>query len=130
MRQLFVLDPLRQINPEKDSSAALMQAAYRAGDEVWVCTPSDLIARGEEPLAMATPVMPEPWITAGPSERLLLTGFDAIWMRKDPPVDEAYLYATHLLEVAEMSLFHVQIPSEVNLFRMVFGIESRFHQVF
>ena len=101
MRQLFVLDPLRQINPEKDSSAALMQAAYRAGDEVWVCTPSDLSARGEEPLAMATPVMPEPWITAGPSERLLLTGFDAIWMRKDPPVDEAYLYATHLLEVAE-----------------------------
>ena len=101
MRQLFVLDPLRQINPEKDSSAALMQAAQRAGDELWVCTPSDLIARGEEPLAMAIPVTPEPWITAGPAERLLLTGFDAIWMRKDPPVDEAYLYATHLLEVAE-----------------------------
>ncbi|WP_028953012.1 glutathione synthase [Synechococcus sp. CC9616] len=101
MRQLFVLDPLRQINPEKDSSAALMQAAHRAGDELWACTPSDLIARGEEPLAMATPVTPDPWITTGPCERLLLTGFDAIWMRKDPPVDEAYLYATHLLEVAE-----------------------------
>ena len=101
MRQLFVLDPLRQINPEKDSSAALMQAAHRAGDEIWVCTPSDLIARSEEPLAMATPVTPDPWMTTGPCERLLLTGFDAIWMRKDPPVDEAYLYATHLLEVAE-----------------------------
>ena len=35
MRQLFVLDPLGQINPAKDSSAALMQAAHRAGDEVW-----------------------------------------------------------------------------------------------
>ena len=31
MRQLFVLDPLGQINPAKDSSAALMQAAHRAG---------------------------------------------------------------------------------------------------
>ena len=101
MRQLFVLDPLRQINPEKDSSAALMQAAQRAGDEVWACCPSDLIARGDEPLAMATPVTPEPWLTTGPGERLLLTGFDAIWMRKDPPVDEAFLYATHLLDVAE-----------------------------
>ena len=101
MRQLFVLDPLRQINPEKDSSAALMQAAQRAGDEVWACCPSDLIARADEPLAMATPVTPEPWITTGPGERLLLTGFDAIWMRKDPPVDEAFLYATHLLDVAE-----------------------------
>ena len=40
MRQLFVLDPLGQINPAKDSSAALMQAAHRAGDEVWACTVS------------------------------------------------------------------------------------------
>ena len=101
MRQLFVLDPLRQINPAKDSSAALMQAAQRAGDEVWACTPSDLIARGDEPLAMAVPVTAEPWIGIGACERQSLTGFDVIWMRKDPPVDEAYLYATHLLEVAE-----------------------------
>ena len=101
MRQLFVLDLLQQINPLKDSSAALMQAAQRSGDEVWACTPADLIARGDEPLAMALPVTPEPWITIGASERQCLTGFDVIWMRKDPPVDEAYLYATHLLEVAE-----------------------------
>ena len=101
MRQLFVLDPLGQINPAKDSSAALMQAAHRAGDEVWACTPSDLIARGDEPLAIALPVTPEPWITVGVAERQALAGFDVIWMRKDPPVDEAYLYATHLLEVAE-----------------------------
>ncbi|MED5320770.1 MAG: glutathione synthase, partial [Cyanobacteriota bacterium] len=101
MRQLFVLDPLGQINPAKDSSAALMQAAHRAGDEVWACTPSDLIARGDEPLAIALPVTPEPWITFGVAERQALAGFDVIWMRKDPPVDEAYLYATHLLEVAE-----------------------------
>jgi len=68
---------------------------------VWACTPSDLIARGDEPLAIALPVTPEPWITVGVAERQALAGFDVIWMRKDPPVDEAYLYATHLLEVAE-----------------------------
>ena len=101
MRQLFVLDPLRQINPDKDSTAALMQAAQRGGHAIWACTPSDLIARADEPLAMAVPVTPDPWISVGSAERQSLAGFDVIWMRKDPPVDEAYLYATHLLEVAE-----------------------------
>ena len=99
MRQLFVLDPLQQVRPEKDSTAALMQAAQRAGDDVWACTPSDLIARGDEPLAVALPVTPDPWIGVGAPERQSLAGFDVIWMRKDPPVDEAYLYATHLLDM-------------------------------
>ena len=38
MRHLFVLDPLDRINPAKDSTAALMQAASRAALEVWVVT--------------------------------------------------------------------------------------------
>ena len=101
MRHLFVLDPLDRINPLKDSTAALMQAATRASLEVWACTPADLIALGDEPLAMASPVQPDPWISIGERERLPLTTFQVIWMRKDPPVDEAYLYATHLLDVAE-----------------------------
>ena len=50
---------------------------------------------------MASPVQPDPWISVGERERLPLATFQVIWMRKDPPVDEAYLYATHLLEVAE-----------------------------
>ena len=54
MRQLFVLDPLSQIRPEKDSTAALMQAAQRAGDDIWACTPSDLIARGDEPMSSSS----------------------------------------------------------------------------
>lgn len=101
MRQLFVMDPLERINPAKDSTAALMQAAQRAGHEVWASTPADLIALGDEPLAVAVPVQSEPWLTIGAPKRQQLQSFDAIWMRKDPPVDEAYLYATHLLELAE-----------------------------
>ena len=101
MRQLFVLDPLDRINPEKDSTAALMQAAQRSGHEVWACTPADLIAMGDEPLVVAVPVEPDPWVSIGDPERCPLNRFGAIWMRKDPPVDEAYLYATHLLDVAE-----------------------------
>ena len=116
--QLFVIDPITQLRPTKDSSVALMQAAQRAGQQVWVCTPAQLAVRGSdaahEPLALAQPVrladihptpegweLPQPWFEAEPPRWLPLTAFPRVWMRKDPPVDEAYLYATHLLELAE-----------------------------
>jgi glutathione synthase len=108
--QLFVIDPIARLNPAKDSSVALMQAAERAGLPVWVCTPADLTAaerpgpvagRGHGTWVVATPVTCEPWYGLGESQRLPLESFAHVWMRKDPPVDEAYLYATHLLEMAE-----------------------------
>ena len=101
MKQLFVLDPIENINPKKDSSAALMQAASRADIDVWICTPSDLQARGDDAWVVSNKVNCEPWINVQSPRSLPLRDFSCIWMRKDPPVDEAFLYATHLLEVAE-----------------------------
>lgn len=114
---LFVLDPIQRLRPTKDTSVALMQAAQRAGEQVWVATPADLsvtgLEPGHEPLVRAQPLelahirptadgweLPEPWCTAGEPRLLPLGEFPYVWMRKDPPVDEAYLYATHLLELA------------------------------
>jgi glutathione synthase len=120
--QLFVIDPIARLNPAKDSSVALMQAAQRAGLNVWVCTPADLSAAespgrpggGHAAWVMAQPVIlepmeasaegwsvPEPWAIPGTPQLLPLDHFRWVWMRKDPPVDEAYLYATHLLELWE-----------------------------
>ena len=112
--QLFVIDPIARLRPTKDSSVALMQAAQRAGQQVWVATPADLAARGGEPEVCAQPLrladirptasgwdLPEPWFEAGEPRWLPLASFPHVWMRKDPPVDEAYLYATHLLELGE-----------------------------
>jgi glutathione synthase len=45
--------------------------------------------------------LPDLWFEAGDPRWLPLAQFPRVWMRKDPPVDEAYLYATHLLELAE-----------------------------
>ena len=101
MKQLFILDPIEQINPIKDSSAAIMEAVERATIEVWICTPSDLQARGDTSWVVARSVNTEPWIEVHHSQSLPLSEFQCIWIRKDPPVDEAFLYATHLLEVAE-----------------------------
>ena len=108
--QLFVIDPIARLNPAKDSSVALMQAAERAGLPVWVCTLADLSAaerpgpvpgRGHAAWVLATPATCEPWYCLGEPQRVSLEAFAHVWMRKDPPVDEAYLYATHLLELAE-----------------------------
>ncbi len=108
--QLFVIDPIARLNPAKDSSVALMQAAERAGRPVWVCTLADLSAaerpgpasgQGHGTWVLATPATCEPWYALGEPQRLPLQSFAHVWMRKDPPVDEAYLYATHLLELAE-----------------------------
>jgi glutathione synthase len=116
--QLFVVDPIERLRPTKDSSVALMQAAQRAGQQVWVCTPADLAVHGRDPahqpLVQAQPVrlaeirpsasgweLPEPWFEAAEPRWIPLAAFPQVWMRKDPPVDEAYLYATHLLELAE-----------------------------
>ena len=116
---LFVIDPIQRLNPAKDSSVALMQAAQRAGCAVWVCTPADLSAQAHSggahttwaraqavELAAISPGpdgwhVPDPWFQLQPPRHLALEAFTQVWMRKDPPVDEAYLYATHLLEMAE-----------------------------
>ncbi|MCP9888046.1 glutathione synthase [Cyanobium sp. ATX 6A2] len=103
--QLFVIDPIERLNPAKDSSVALMQAAERAGLPVWVATTTALLARktGRDHTAWvwARPVRTQPWHELGDAQLLPLAAFAHVWMRKDPPVDEAYLYATHLLELAE-----------------------------
>jgi glutathione synthase len=43
----------------------------------------------------------DPWFAEGVAEWRDLAEFDAVIMRTDPPFDQAYLYATWLLEMAE-----------------------------
>jgi glutathione synthase len=117
--QLFLMDPLERLNPAKDTSVALMQALQRAGGQAWCAELADLSAEphpdgGYGTWVRACPLqlmdmavqggqwqVPDPWFQRGLPQRLPLDGFTVVWMRKDPPVDEAYLYATHLLELGE-----------------------------
>ena len=63
MKFLFVIDPIKNINPLKDSSAALMQASSKKNIEIWSCTPQDLEARGDEVWASSVKVEVNPWIS-------------------------------------------------------------------
>lgn len=102
----WVIDPLKDLKPSKDSSLELMRVAAARGHRLFVIEPHDLGTQGEAPFAYAMPIgytsdstLPT-HLLEQPVERPL-HDFQAIVMRKDPPFDAEYLYATHLLELAE-----------------------------
>lgn len=105
MHIALIIDPLDSLKPYKDSSVAMMRAAQRRGHTVSIFEPGDMAVLNGEVSARATRLQVNDdnaqWYQPGESCRVLLQAFDAIIMRKDPPFDAEYLYATHLLEQAE-----------------------------
>lgn len=101
----IVMDPIQSINIKKDTSFAMLLEAQRRGYELWYMEMSDLsLLEGEAFGQMARLSVKEDangWFTLAESERRPLSSLDAILMRKDPPFDTEYIYATYLLERAE-----------------------------
>jgi len=104
----IVMDPLSQVDPDKDTTFALMLEAERRGHELWVihhrdlyCLDTDVRAIGRRAEVFRPSVASEPHHRFYESAPLALADFDAVWMRTDPPVDADYLYATHLLSLVE-----------------------------
>lgn len=108
MKLLFVADPLEDFKVHKDSTFAMMREAAARGHELHACETSHLLwARGGHVCARVRPVRltgaSDPWFEpSGFSDQTTnLTAFDAVIMRKDPPFNSEFFYATHLLEQAE-----------------------------
>lgn len=113
MNLLFVADPLASFKIYKDSTYAMMREADRRGHELWACAPADLTWSGGRVWANTRPVTLLPldreaehrpgagWFRLAEEAVRPLVEFEAVLMRKDPPFDQEYLYATYLLELAE-----------------------------
>jgi len=105
MKFAFILDPLETLKPKKDSSIAMMREASRRGHEVYALGMPDLYVESGTALARAVPLAIDEddagWYRAGGTEEVPLAFFDMVLMRKDPPFDAEYYYATLLLERAE-----------------------------
>jgi glutathione synthase len=116
MRFVFVMDPLDGVTHDKDTTFAFIQAAQARGHLSYHCLLRDLFIDDGEAWALAHPVhvLPEPpWIrldTKVGLEKLLLAEIDAVFMRKDPPFDRAYLYATLVLERARQKTLLINDP--------------------
>jgi len=101
----FILDPLLSLKAYKDSSVAMMRALGRRGHCLFALEPADIFWDARGTRARVVPLTLEaghdPWFCAGAPEERALKDFAATLMRKDPPFDMEYVYATYLLETAE-----------------------------
>ena len=103
---LFVADPLESFKTAKDSSFAMMREAAARGWSLLACEPSGLSwQRGGRVVARARRIAltggPHDWFRTLAEETVALADTGAVLMRKDPPFDSEYFYATHLLSQAE-----------------------------
>lgn len=99
---LFVMDPLERVSPTKDTTYALMRAAAARGHSLFFGEAKDLAQYGAVPWIRARPVAipgaagPFEWL--GEASMREVASFAAVWIRTDPPFDEAYVEATWILE--------------------------------
>ena len=119
MRLAFLIDPPASLNAKKDSSVALMRAAARDGDEVFILEKSGIIAApGELSLIVRRAAISEKdseWLSMSEAEKLPSGFFGAILLRLDPPLDSAFLHAALALEFSDSPVFNApQALREMN----------------
>ena len=100
---LFLTDTLEELDLKKDTSILMMEESIKLGFDVYQCLVEDLYAENSEVIVFAKKIT-----TAGTSEIKFedasthsIKTFKFSFMRKDPPVDEDYMNALHLLGLAQ-----------------------------
>ena len=106
MNILFVADPLETFKVYKDTTFSMMREAQRRGHRVAACEPRHLTWRSGDLVHAEVRDLQltgggDDWFQVLRTETRALKDFDAVLMRKDPPFDSEYFYATHLLSHAE-----------------------------
>jgi glutathione synthase len=106
MNILFVADPLESFKIYKDTTFSMMREAQRRGHRIAVCEPRHVSWRsGGRVHAWVREIRltgeRDDWFAETHTRVRNLCEFDAVLMRKDPPFDSEYFYATHLLEQAQ-----------------------------
>ena len=100
-----VMDPIDSINVKKDTTLAMMLAAQRRGWKLRYMELGDLFVRDGDAHARMRPIDvrddPHDWYALGEPHTGALASLDVILMRKDPPFDMEFVYATYILERAE-----------------------------
>ena len=93
MRWLVVLDPLDGLKPKTDTSLAVIKRARKEGIEVDTATIEQLYFE-EQARVMACGA-------DGTTQAQLLGSYDLVFMRKEPPYDMRFHYATQLLSLGD-----------------------------
>ncbi|ATG88697.1 glutathione synthase [Methylomonas koyamae] len=101
----MVMDPIDQINIKKDTSFAMLLEAQARGWELHYMELSDLFMHNGHAYARSRLLEVKrderQWHAFGAERQIELSELDVIMMRKDPPFNQEYIYATYILEQAE-----------------------------
>jgi len=100
----IVMDPIESITVRKDSSFAMLLEAQRRGWRIHYMEMNGLSLHDGEAVGhmrlLEVRDDPDDWFTLDAEVTRPLETLDVILMRKDPPFDMEYIYATYLLEQA------------------------------
>ncbi|MGL4860439.1 MAG: glutathione synthase [Enterobacteriaceae bacterium] len=103
----IVMDPIASIDYKKDTSLAMLLQAQQRGWQLYYMEMDDLylLAGTARARTRALTVQEDPdcWYQLQAPQDMALSELDVILMRKDPPFDTEYIYATYILELAEQS---------------------------
>lgn len=101
----IVMDPINQINLKKDTSFAMLLEAQKRGYQLFYMEMKDLFLSAGEAYATTHQLTvhndKQHWFDLHNEQVLALSELDVILMRKDPPFDTEFIYATYILERAE-----------------------------
>lgn len=102
---LMIMDPIESININKDTTWQLMLSAQNLDYELHYLIPGTLAISSLEPVGeIARIKLSEnkvPSYSLSKSKKSILSKFDYILMRIDPPVDNNYIYKTYILDLIE-----------------------------
>ncbi|XBC44328.1 MAG: glutathione synthase [Buchnera aphidicola (Schlechtendalia peitan)] len=101
----IIMDPIYSINIQKDSSFAILLEAQKRGYLIYYMELSDLYLKNDQPFSKSKLLLlknnTKKWFSFEKSEDISLLDLNIILIRKDPPVNEQYIYTTYILEEAE-----------------------------
>ncbi|WP_435234677.1 glutathione synthase [Psychromonas sp. PT13] len=102
----IVMDPISDVKIHKDSSFAMLLEAQSRGWELYYLEMKDLYLDDGRCFATSKKLTvqrdPDNFYQLEPATDHPLADLDAVLMRKDPPFDTEYIYATYMLERAEV----------------------------
>jgi len=114
MKFLFVMDPVSSIVADEDTSYGLMHAAFRRGHEIDHCGVRDVFALGHVAMTNACrasfPDDAVPPVRLGAPYQIAIADYDAVFVRKDPPFDDEYLWLSLILDLASKETLIVNEP--------------------
>ena len=110
MKILLIIDPIGKLNQEWDNSLLIGAHMLSRGHQVWCADIPDLWALNNDVFVRSKPLVFTPkknlkkQFSTGTSKIWNAKNFDLILIRKEPPVNESYLYMTYLLEMISGSV--------------------------